>query len=250
MKFLDQVKKDDIWKTREKFLRFLKNDTNNIESFKLMMKNVLKKKLFNKKSHLIVSDVGCGIGWSGELFCSELDDSTLFLVDTSPEFKYNLNKKEFLTEKNKCLITYKQGTFSSLPFQNSSIDILIYNAAIHHETNLFQALEESKRVLKKNGILLISNEHFLREFEFLKCYFKKNIRLLLKIFNTEKFPQSISNAYIEYDGKLGDRLYRRKFFNKIIDILDFKKVDIIDTDLIPYKKMRTKHKLSHFIYKK
>ena len=40
MKFLDQVKKDDIWKTREKFLRFLKNDTNNIESFKLMMKNI------------------------------------------------------------------------------------------------------------------------------------------------------------------------------------------------------------------
>ena len=250
MKFLSEVRNDEIWATRQKYFNFLYKDTNMSESFKLLIDKLFKVNLLNNKIGYKVGDIGCGTGWAGEMFCSGMINSSLFLVDTSKQFNYAFEKKDKPLFKNQNSPIYKQGTFSELPFDDCFFDVLIYNAAIHHEKNLHNALNESLRVLKKGGLLIISNEHFLKEFEFIVCFFKKNIRLFLNIFNGEKYPQSISNAFIEYDARLGDRYYRRTFFKKLAKDLGLCKIDIIDTKFKPYKNKFTEYKLSHFIYKK
>lgn len=250
MEFLSEVSSDEIWSNREKYFSFLRKDTNMIQSFDLLIETLKRQKLFINEIDYQVGDIGCGTGWAGEMFCSKIKNSSLFLVDTSLEFKYFFDKENNLLLKNKKSVHYKKGNFANLPFEDSILDVLIYNASIHHETNLYEALKESSRVLKKDGILIISNEYFLKELDFIFCFLKKNIRLLLNTFENEKFPQSISNVFIEYDGRLGDRYYRRRFFKQLVKDIGFLKLDIIDTPFKPYKKKFTEYKLSHFIYKK
>ena len=250
MKFLSEVRNDEIWDNRKKYLNFLLKDTNMIASFKILIDELFQRNLFINQNVYKVGDIGCGTGWAGELFCSGITNSSLFLVDTSPQFNYIFEKDDKSLFQNQESPLYKKGTFSDLPFDDCFFDVLIYNSSIHHETNLHSALNESLRVLKKDGLLIISNEHFLKEFEFIICFLKKNIRLFLNIFNAEKYPQSISNAFIEYDGRLGDRYYRRSFFKNLVKELGLCKLDIIDTKFKPYKNKFTEYKLSHFIYKK
>lgn len=70
------------------------------------------------------------------------------------------------------------GSGESLPFENESFDIVFSKYAIQTSNNIPQIFSEIKRVLKKDGILLILSKHPLRQFleqdTNEKDYFKNN----------------------------------------------------------------------------
>tara|TARA_Y100001968_G_scaffold43263_1_gene33263 strand:+ start:2261 stop:3016 length:756 start_codon:yes stop_codon:yes gene_type:complete len=250
MSFIKEVQNHTIWKSRSSYLKNLIDETNFIDSFHYLLDKVDYLIKDSKDEEFNVIDSGCGIGWAGDLFISRFATSSLYLLDTSPEYTYGDIKETCFRSFKNTIKEYKQGFFSDMPFKDKSIDILIYNASIHHETNMNSAIKEAYRILKSNGILLITNEYLLTEYQFIKCFLKKLARTMVYFYRNEAYPQAISNSFIEYDGKLGDRLYRRSFVNKVMEGNGFKKELILDTTFKAYKKINTQYYLSHFAYSK
>lgn len=48
-----------------------------------------------------------------------------------------------------------------LPFEDASLDALLFDAALHHSRSMWNLLSECKRVLKKNGLLIAQRESYL-----------------------------------------------------------------------------------------
>jgi O-antigen biosynthesis protein len=131
----------------------------------------------------VVLDIACGSGYgSEELF--ESGAKKVIGVDISEEtIKYCQNK---YTNKD---IEFKVGSVDKIPALDNSIDVIVSFETIEHVNENLQKefFRESKRVLKKNGALIVStpnsnfypsgNEFHIKEFnekefkEILKEYF-------------------------------------------------------------------------------
>ncbi len=100
-----------------------------------------------------VLELGCGTGslWDGRdkllKKCHELT-----LADLS-EGMLEKAKQTLGEQKN---ITYLQADIQSLPFGDSSFDVVIANAMLYHVPDLSQALKEVRRVLKPGGVFYCS----------------------------------------------------------------------------------------------
>ncbi len=248
MSFIKEVQNEAIWQSRNNYLKNLIDNTNYIDSFNYLLDKIDHLIKERKYDEMTVCDTGCGVGWAGDLFISRFATNTLYLLDTSPEYTYGDIQETCFKSFKKTNREYRQGLFSDMPFKNNSVDILIYNASIHHETNMKSAIKEAYRVLNNNGMLLITNEYILTEYQFIKCFLKKLARLMVYFFKNEDYPQAISNSYIEHDGKLGDRLYRRTFLNKLMGKQGFKNEFCLDTNFKIYK--TSQYFFSHFAYSK
>jgi ubiquinone/menaquinone biosynthesis C-methylase UbiE len=81
-------------------------------------------------------------------------------IVTGIDFSKNmLNIAKNKAKKQDLDINFKIGNVLNLPFKNNSFDIVICALALSHVKNLKKALFELNRVLKKNGILIISDLH-------------------------------------------------------------------------------------------
>ena len=155
----------------------------------------------------IVLDAACGEGY-GSYILSNFADK-VFGIDISIE------AIEYAREKyNNCNLEYRCASINNIPLQDNSVDVIVSFETIEHVTFDLQKefLAEIKRVLKPDGILIISSpdkrtysdirnfnniyhvhEMYKDEFKnFLKKYFK----------NATFFKQGIDNkrlGIIEYD---------------------------------------------------
>jgi ubiquinone/menaquinone biosynthesis C-methylase UbiE len=106
-----------------------------------------------------ILEIGAGAGW----FSAELskipnvvelvvtDVSRRLLKEKAPQVFKLLNAK---TAK----ITRTPGDFHKLDFPSNHFDFVVCSAALHHATNMVQALRETKRVLKPGGRLVAIRE--------------------------------------------------------------------------------------------
>ncbi len=102
-------------------------------------------------------DIGCGIGNSTLPFAKKGFDC--IGVDISP--KMARQAKRYL-EKNKANFTLELGSMLNLPLKENSFDYVISVAVLHHldsEEKRLQALEEIRRILKKQGKLFLTVWH-------------------------------------------------------------------------------------------
>ena len=100
-------------------------------------------------------DIGCGNG--RHLFPSSKKVENVIGLDLSKNFlKIIKNKKIKNNIKNINLI---HSNFSYLPFKNNSINAALFIASLHNiygKNERIKSLTELNRILKKNGIALIS----------------------------------------------------------------------------------------------
>ena len=196
---------------------------------------------------LKIADIGCGVGLAGDLFSSIHPVSTVYYIDLPSAPAYpNFNSSLFTDISKSTAREYRSGAFGSLPFAGSSIDILIYNASIHHTSDLIALFSEAFRVLSSNGLILITNEHLIPEFQFLFLYLKKTLRQFFKYSAFEAYPQALSTAYILYDGKLDDRYFRLRHVTNILNHLH-KSYQVYRTDLFPYVHKLTPFPFTHML---
>jgi ubiquinone/menaquinone biosynthesis C-methylase UbiE len=97
-----------------------------------------------------VIDVGCGEGrftralaaQGAEVFGIDINDAALAAASAAPGGEN---------------VTYMLGRGEDLPFEDASIDVVVYSNSLHHidADNLAQALGEAVRVLKPDGKLCI-----------------------------------------------------------------------------------------------
>lgn len=99
---------------------------------------------------LIVLDIACGEGYGSAILAAcaarvmgvDIDQGTIFHARR----RYKENNLEFLV-----------GTCSSIPLKDSSVDLVVSFETIEHHDQHDAMMVEIKRVLKPNGVLLISS---------------------------------------------------------------------------------------------
>lgn len=140
-------------------------------------------------------DAGCGPSLIGN-----------FIADRSIHF-YGIDlSKEMLLESKKNFELYPnfnflQGDINFLPFEDSAFDVVLFLGSFEYILNPFSTLFEVSRVLKPNGILIVSmlNKYCLYRFlqsylyykflnfvSYLKLYLKNNNRGYCNVSNKPK----------------------------------------------------------------
>lgn len=97
----------------------------------------------------IVLDIASGSGYGTKLIAEHA--KSVYGVDINQE-SVDYAKKHY-NSKN---ITYKKGDGESIPLDDDSVDIVVSYETIEHIKNYEGFLSEVKRVLKPNGLLLLS----------------------------------------------------------------------------------------------
>ncbi len=137
--------KDDSWKTFDKVAIKYENSCFGRQARKLYDKVAIKIEHFN---HGFILDLGCGNGNLLEKF--KKYKSKLYGADISSEMiKY---ARERLGNYAELIIADSE----SLPWQDNSFDIIVCTLSFHHYPNPGKSLNEMKRVLRKNGHIIIA----------------------------------------------------------------------------------------------
>lgn len=101
----------------------------------------------------VVADLGCGTGFVSLALVNEA--SIVFSVDNSSnmlkQLKNNISDKNY---KNLYLI---KSSLESLSLFDESVDVIFINMALHHIKDAKKAISEMHRVLKKDGVVVISD---------------------------------------------------------------------------------------------
>lgn len=114
----------------------------------------------------IILDAGCGLGLISEKLLEK--KAKVYGID------YSLNNINYVRKKFKSKNFYCTSV-TNLPFKNNFFDIIIYTEVIEHLNKEEQekSLQELKRVLKKNGLLVLTTPNKIwRPFFILLEFFK------------------------------------------------------------------------------
>lgn len=187
-----------------------KNKNDNIY-FEHMSRYIFANQFVKDK---IVLDIACGVGY-GSSYLLNTGASKVIGIDISQE-AINYAKKQYQNE----IIQFLQGDATNIPLENATIDVIVSFETIEHLRNQEKFLSEIKRVLKQNGLLIISspnslvapkgNIHHFKEFtptEFhdiiyghfkkLKVFYQDNV-FSNYIFDEENLNQvCINNIHLE-----------------------------------------------------
>lgn len=101
----------------------------------------------------VVADLGCGTGFVSLALVNEA--SIVFSIDNSSnmlkQLKNNISDKNY---KNLYLI---KSSLDNLSLFDDSVDVIFINMALHHIKDAKKAISEMHRVLKKDGVVIISD---------------------------------------------------------------------------------------------
>jgi len=98
----------------------------------------------------LVLDIACGEGYGSTILADFA--SHVVGVDISEEAIEHVKQKY-----EKPNLEFKQGSCDAIPLDNSSIDVVVSFETIEHHDRHEEMLQEIKRVLKPDGILIISS---------------------------------------------------------------------------------------------
>jgi|GEM_PF-1499669 len=233
------------WAEPEEHFRALQEEWNLLDAVKY-----LDWESLIAGQELRVLDLGSGTGWlaaflsgfSGIRKIDALDSSRHNLTVMLPEIvrlmKGDIGKVDPIL-----------GLFTPLPVEDETYDFIVASSAIHHASSLFPLLRECRRVLKKNGRLIILNEtplSTLRYFVKIIKFFYSVILCLVK----RNFPEHspvVSRSGILYDPYLGDNIYTYAQWRQAIKQTGFSFELIATPYFVDKKKKHQVVKLAHFI---
>lgn len=129
-----------------------------------------------RESHqkLKILDLGCGNGIASYAFASLGHHVSAIDPDTSEDVGLGATARLASTVSNGSIETF-QAFAESLPFPDSTFDIVYTRQALHHFCNLQEGLAECSRVLKPKGLLLATREHIVNDEEQLKVFLESHI---------------------------------------------------------------------------
>ena len=208
----------------------------------------LKKEIPENANFL---DVGCGTGYAMFKALTELNCSVHGIDPDPGAHGVGRYLKDLVKVEN-----IKQGFAENLPFNDNEFDIVFSSHVLEHVNDEMKSLQEMKRVLKDDGLLLIgmptrtmaiinlcTNIVFtthIKIYEFIRNIFSKDIfKYFLTIFKvgSHSFPRANS---IWYDLKH----YSVKNWKKTIE-KEFQVIKVLEPYLYPYPEYPQLFKIHH-----
>lgn len=124
------------------------------EAYKKMILDPLMFEAIGSLRNKVVLELGCGNGYLGPLFLAQ-KPKKIIMLDIS---KYNL---QFAKEKchNPKISFLQQDATIKWKVQSSTIDIVYSNMMLNEVDNIKTPIQETFRVLKKDGIFIFSVTH-------------------------------------------------------------------------------------------
>ena len=110
-------------------------------------------KMWPPRQGMLVLDVGCGTGAHLDLYQKARCES--FGIDLSPAM-LKVAKKKLHDRAN-----LHMGDASQMPYRDRTFDLVVLSMALHQVPSAIRSAEikESKRILKKNGRILVIDYH-------------------------------------------------------------------------------------------
>ena len=115
---------------------------------KISCKNIydyLKDKKYNN-----LLDIGCGTGYLINMLSKDYEAEFVGL-DLSPEMVKQATNKNIKNAK------FIEGKSDELPFEDNTFDVITCSQSFHHYPDTDKAMEEVLRVLKPNGLYVLSD---------------------------------------------------------------------------------------------
>lgn len=152
-------------------------------------------------SNSLVLDIACGEGYGSALLAEKA--KMVYGVDISKETIEYAKKK--YTKEN---LFFKQGEAAKIPMDDSSVDILVSFETIEHHDKHEEMLNEIKRVLKPEGILIISSPD--------KGYYEKYYSGIKNEFHVKELYKEEFQALIEKHFSYLSLFMQNNMFGSII----------------------------------
>ncbi|RDY23271.1 class I SAM-dependent methyltransferase [Romboutsia maritimum] len=164
--------------------RFIPNNGENELAIEHFQRYEFAKEITKNK---VVLDAACGEGYGTNILSKEA--SKVYGIDISKESIEHAKKK--YESKN---IEFTEASIEKLPFEDNSFDVIVSFETIEHVNINIQKkfLSEVKRVLKKDGIFLVSTPNkkvysdifkYKNEFHEKEFYKEEYIKFLKEYFN-------------------------------------------------------------------
>jgi len=199
-----------------------------------------------------ILDVGCGGGWLSAFLSKNNKVKKIVAIDSSSNYLENY-LPNVVTQLSGDIskVETVQGFFSPILLESDSIDTIVISSALHHAESISAVLEEFKRVLKRNGFLIILNETPSTNIRYLyqisRAFAKMLLSILMKKYTSH--VQRISSGGFLYDPYLGDVDYPEWYWEKAINASGFQLVEVCDSKLATVVNTKGRS-LKHFVCKK
>jgi ubiquinone/menaquinone biosynthesis C-methylase UbiE len=172
---------------------------------------LIEKYASNPKS---IIDIGCGFGLFVRLLKYRYPTSNIVGLDLRDYTHLTYARK---ISKNKC--TFIQGDVEQLPIKSNKFDVIIITDVLEHVSNTTRSLKELRRILTKNGLLLIlvptesillklgrsisyhkldSDYHWTHDIKNIK-QFENELKHHFKIIKKVQVPFKIGGPLLNYD---------------------------------------------------
>ncbi len=129
-------------------------------SFHAFLRQVVRPLAEARARPLDILDLGAGNGWLSHRMT--LEGHRAIALDIREDLVDGLGAAEPLVRQAGDRMECLAASFETLPLRPASMDIAVFNAALHYTVNLPQALGEAARVVRSGGVLAIVDTPFYR----------------------------------------------------------------------------------------
>jgi SAM-dependent methyltransferase len=186
-----------------------------------------------------VLDLGCGSGWLTAMLSARpavahvtaMDLSPRLLDEALPAVLDRLGGRAEIVDRI-C------GTFTPLPLEDASLDLIAMSSAFHHSDKPDELLDEMLRVLAPGGVIVLLNETPWSRVQMLNFGVRTTAVALINLFardRVRRWPGHFASTHAMYDDELGDRVYTLAQWRDLARRHGFG-LEVRDSRLYPYKR--------------
>lgn len=129
-----------------------------VRSFEALMRDVVQPLTVRQGRPLAVLDLGAGNGWLSWRLARE--GHSAIALDIREDEVDGLGAAHALAARSAGRMRLCPGSFDAIPLASASVDLAVFNAALHYALDLSTVLAEAARVVRPGGRLAIVDSPF------------------------------------------------------------------------------------------